>query len=120
MKLKILTMLFSTMIVSQGYAHSFNCNVSDVTISSGTPDLVYITMGCKASSPHSSGTGNCTATTISADTVVIDGSSELGKRYFSMVLTALASQKTTYISAYGTCPLESPSTPLVYSMKISS
>lgn len=120
MKFKLLTALLSTIITSQVYAHSFTCNVSSVTNSSGTPDVIYITMGCEASSPHSSGTGNCTAATISDDTVAIDGSSELGKRYYSMALTALASQKTTYISAYGTCPLSSPSTPSVYSMKVSN
>ncbi len=119
MKLKLSIVLLSSMLTSQVYAHSFNCNVKNVSNSSSTPDLVFITMNCKASSPHSSGTGNCTATTVSDDTLAIDASTELGKRYYSMALTALTSQKTTYISAYGTCPVESPSTPSVYSMKLS-
>lgn len=120
MKKNILISTVFAIISSGVSAHSFNCKVSNVTINSGTPKLVYVTMGCKASSPHPSGTGNCTATTISDDTVAFDGTSELGKLYYSMVLSALATQKNTLVSAYGTCPLESPSTPSVYSMKISN
>ena len=120
MRLRLLTFLFSALLSSQSFAHYFNCNISDISISSGTPDLVYLTMGCSASNPHSSGTGGCTAANISDNIVVFDGSSELGKRYYSLALTALASQKNTYISAYGTCPSNSTSTPLVYSMKLSN
>lgn len=120
MKFKLLTAILATLAASQTYAHSFNCKVSNIANSSGTPNLVYITMACNATNPHSSGTGNCSATTISSNTVVIDGSSEIGKRYYSMTLTALSSQQPIFISAFGTCPTESPSTPLVYSMKLSN
>ncbi|NQY65251.1 MAG: hypothetical protein HRT38_16325 [Alteromonadaceae bacterium] len=105
---------------SQSFAHSFNCNIKEITNNSSTPNLVYITMGCAASGQWETGTGGCTAAVISDDTVVIDGTSEIGKRYYSLALTAMATQKSTIISAYGTCPSDSPSTPVVYSMKVSN
>ena len=76
-------------------------------------------MSCKASGQFVAGElSGCSSERISDDTVVIDGTTEIGKRYYSQALTAFASQKNLLISAYGTCASESQTTPVVYSMKI--
>jgi len=119
MRTPFILIAMAVIFSSQAFAHSFNCTVGDITNNSSTPDLVYIKMSCKANSQFVAGElSGCSSTKISDDTVVIDGTSEIGKRYYSQALTAFASQKNLLISAYGTCASESQTTPVVYSMKI--
>jgi hypothetical protein len=82
------------MFSSQAFSHSFSCAVGDITNNSSTPNLVYIKMSCKASGQFVAGElSGCSSERISDDTVVIDGTTEIGKRYYSQALTAFASQK---------------------------
>jgi len=104
--------------VSKVFAHSFNCNIDYIAMGSSAPDLVYLKMACNASNPVQSGTNGCTAESISQDTISFTTASELGKNYYSLALAAMMAQKRVLVSAYATCPENSPSTPVVYSMRV--
>jgi len=117
---KVIAGLILTLFSSVAYSHAFNCNIKNVTLNSSTSGLVYVAMGCAASSPFDPTIEGCTADTISPDTVVFDGSTEQGKMYYSLALAAFVAQKNVLVSAYATCPTESESTPVVYSMKVSN
>ncbi len=117
----IYALIFSLSVLSlQASANTFNCNVADITLNSGAPGLVFVTMGCTASNPIQSGTNGCTAATISNNRVAIDSTTALGKLYYALALSALATQKQTLIATFGTCPSGSPDTPAIYSMKVSN
>ncbi|MCJ8270815.1 MAG: hypothetical protein MJK04_15595 [Psychrosphaera sp.] len=99
-------------------ANSFNCEIENISTGASAPKLIYVTMACKSSNPIQSGTYNCTAAAISDDTVAFDATTEQGKIYLPMLMTAMISKKRTLISMWGNCFVESPSVPILYSIKV--
>jgi hypothetical protein len=99
-------------------ANTFNCEIANMATGASAPKLVYVTMACKSSNPIQTGTNNCTAATISDDTVAFDATSEQGKIYLSLLTTAMVTKKRTLISMWGNCFVESPSVPVMYSARV--
>lgn len=99
-------------------ANNFNCEIANISTGASVPKLVYVTMACKSSNPIQSGTNNCTAAVISDDIVAFDATTAQGKIYLSLLTTAMISKKRALISMWGNCFVESPSVPVLYSVKV--
>jgi len=99
-------------------SNSFSCGIKDISTSMSTPHHVVVHMNCESGNPIASGTNSCTGAVISKDSFTFDTSTEHGKLNLSVVLMAFASGKNIYASTYSSCPSNSPSTPILYSLKV--